>query len=72
MEIVESQVEDRIVICDICGYPEYLGEMSLLYGDKFACRKCYEEYYDTKCTSNRRVPSRIEYDIQEEIKRRET
>lgn len=23
---MESQVEDRIVICELCGYPEYLGE----------------------------------------------
>lgn len=72
MEIVESQVEDRIVICELCGYPEYLGEMLLLYDDKFGCRKCYEKYYGEKCSSDRRVPSRIEYDIQEEIKRRKT
>lgn len=72
MEIVVSQVEDNIVICERCGYPEYLGEMSLLYGNKVACRKCYSEYYGVKCTSDRRVPSRIEYDVQEEIKKRET
>lgn len=72
MEIVESRVEDRIVICDICGYPEYLGEMTLIHDGKVGCRKCYKDYYGQSCGSNRHVPSRIEYDIQEEIKRRET
>lgn len=81
MEIVANRVEDemnQIVICKHCGHPEYYGEMRFLNG-RCECRQCYrnhyEEVYKKKYTWNDlsgKVPSMMEYDAQEEIKRRET
>lgn len=81
MVIVANRVEDemnQIVICKHCGHPEYYGEMRFLNG-RYECRQCYrnhyEEVYKKKYTWNDlsgKVPSMMEYDAQEEIKRRET
>ena len=37
----------KIVLCKLCGRPEYNGEMRWLSG-KCMCRDCYRDYYETQ------------------------
>lgn len=79
MEIVGNRVEDEmneIVICKHCGHPEYYGKMRWLNG-RCECRQCYRHHYEEVHGEiyrwddlSGKVPSMMEYDAQEEIKKK--
>lgn len=76
VEIVANLVEDEIVICKYCGHPEYYGKMRWLNG-KCECRQCYRHHYEEVHGEiyrwddlSGKVPSMMEYDTQEEMKKR--